>query len=259
MPAKKATTAPKVKDTKEERKPQFFNLSAMLSRKPVWDGFSVWLVHDTPLITHAWSEKARRQMLEKQVKATKSGREARDPHADFVSSLYEMEKGVYGFPITGIKKCIIAAAHKNKGIAKTDVTTSFFIDADMVSVRPALAGAICDMPLVRVWGSDPAMREDMVKIGVGRTKTASLAYRAQFTVWAIKITGRFDPAILTASGIAFLILEAGVRFGLGEWRNERSGMFGAFHLADPEEAAAWDKFTKGGPIPISNTQYKMAA
>ena len=36
------------------------NLTAELSEKPAYDEFSVWLVGDTPLITHAWSEKARR-------------------------------------------------------------------------------------------------------------------------------------------------------------------------------------------------------
>lgn len=51
---------------------------------------------------------------------------------------------------------------------------------------------MCDMPLVRIWGTDPEMREDMVKIGSGMTKTANLAYRAQFTHWAIRVTGEFN-------------------------------------------------------------------
>ena len=68
-----------------------------LSSKPQFKHFTIWLVGDTPLITHAWSEKARREMLGKQTKATKGGKEARDPEADFVNSLYDMGDG-YGFP-----------------------------------------------------------------------------------------------------------------------------------------------------------------
>jgi hypothetical protein len=38
--------------------------------------------------------------------------------------------------------------------------------------------------------------------------------------------------------------------GLGEWRNERRGMFGAFHYANMEEEAVWEKFAAGkGPMP----------
>lgn len=235
------------------------SLTAQLSGKTKFQGFKVWIVGDTPIITHAWSEKAKREMLQKQVKATKAGKDARDPQADFVSSLYEMGDGVYGFPATGVKNCILSAAHKDKGIARTGVMAALWINADMVRVRPALAGAVCDMPLIRIWGSQPEMREDMVKIGAGLNKTANLAYRAQFTVWAMCVTGRFNPAVLNEESLAFLIQESGFSSGLGEWRNERKGMFGAFHLADVDEEAAWEAFAAGkGELPVP-ASYRMAA
>lgn len=235
------------------------SLAAQLSKKTQFNSFKAWIVGDTPVITHAWSEKAKREMLQKQVKATKAGKEARDPQADFVSSLYEMGDGVYGFPATGVKNCILSAAHKDKGIARSNVMAALWINADMVRVRPALAGAVCDMPLLRIYGSAPEMREDMVKIGAGLQKTANLSYRAQFTVWALKVTGRFNPTVLSEEALAFLIQESGFSSGLGEWRNERKGMFGAFHLADAEEEMAWDKFAAGNgslPVPAS---YRQAA
>jgi len=77
------------------------------------------------------------------------------------------------------------------------------------------------MPLIRIHGSKPEMREDMTKIGTGLTKTANLAYRAQFTTWALKVTGRFNPTVLTADALAYLIQDAGMGAGLGEWRNEK--------------------------------------
>jgi len=51
------------------------DLSNLLSKKTTFSYFDIWLVGDTPLITHAWSEKAKREMLQKQVKATKPGKE----------------------------------------------------------------------------------------------------------------------------------------------------------------------------------------
>ncbi len=243
---------------KSETENKTVSLSAVLSKQQKLKHFSMWLIGDTPLITHAWSEKAKREMLSKQVKATKPGKEARDPEQDFVNSLYEMEKGVYGFPVTGVKNCILSAAHKDKGIPRSAVMQALYLDADMIRVRPALAGAICDMPLVRIHGTDPEMREDMVRIGGGMNKTANLAYRAQFTVWAMRITGKVNTTTVTDEALSFLVQESGLACGIGEWRNEKKGVFGSFHLATVEEEAAWDAYASGGDLPIPET-YSMAA
>ena len=238
---------------------QTHSLAKLLSKKPIFDKFRLWIIGDTPLITHAWSEKAKREMLSKQVKATKGGKEARDPQGDFVSSLYEMGEGVYGFPATGVKNCILSAAHKDKGLARTAVMAGLWIDADMVRGRPALAGAVCDMPLIRIWGGDPEMREDMVKIGAGMNKTANLAYRGQFSVWAMRVTGRVNSTTITPEALSFLIQQSGMSSGLGEWRNERKGMFGAFHMATVDEETEWEAFAAGkGKLPLPE-HYKMAA
>ena len=103
------------------------------------------------------------------------------------------------------------------------------------------------------------MREDMTKIGSGLNKIANLAYRGQFTVWAMKITGQFNPVVLTAEALSFLVQESGLASGLGEWRNERKGVFGAFHLATAQEEVEWDAFVKGkGPLPMPEG-YQQAA
>lgn len=235
------------------------NLSALLSKKAIFQSFKIWIIGDTPLITHAWSQKAKLEMLSKQVKATKGGKEARDPQADYVSSLYDMGDGTFGFPATGFKNAVLSSAHKDKGIARSSVMSALWIDAQMVRTRPALAGAVCDMPLIRIIGGDPEMREDMVKIGSGLNKVASLAYRGQFTVWAMQISGRFNASVVTAEALTFLINEAGMASGLGEWRNERKGMFGAFHLASMEEQEVWERYSLGkGPLPLP-AGYQMAA
>jgi len=98
-----------------------------------------------------------------------------------------------------------------------------------------------------------------VKIGSGLNKIANLAYRGQFTVWAMKISGRFNASVITAEALAFLIQESGMASGLGEWRNERKGMFGAFHLATPKEERQWETYAAGtGSLPVPES-YKQAA
>lgn len=225
---------------------------SLFSKRPNYRGLKFWIVGDMPLISHAWSEKAKREMMQKQTKSTRGGREARDPQYDFINSLYEMGEGtgIYGFPVTAIKLAMEGAAHKDKGIPKVTFRNAVFLHADMVRVRPALAGAICDMPLVRVWGAKPEMREDMVRVGKGLQKTASLAYRGQFFPWAIEVRGRFNADDLPLANIGFLVDAAGLASGIGEWRNERGGVFGAFHLGRADEASAWSAFAEGrGPLP----------
>jgi hypothetical protein len=213
-------------------------------------GFRVWIVGDTPLITHAWSEKARRQMLSKQLKEAKEGRPMRDPDDDFLNSLYEFDENSYGFPAMAVKKAMLQSAHRDKGVPRETVRGALWLHAQMVRTRPAKAGAICDMPLLRIYGSEPEMREDMVKIGSGMTKVADLAYRAQFTTWALRITGRLNISVCPMEWIPFLIRHSGLSTGIGDWRQEKNGMFGAYHLGNPNEAAQWDAFADDkGPLP----------
>lgn len=235
------------------------SLAAVLTKKRQEASYKFWIVGDTPLICHAWSEKAKREMLSKQVKAAKAGREAKDPDRDFVDALYEMGDGVYGFPAMGVKNCILSAAHKDKGIARSTTMAALWIDAEMTKTRPALAKAMCDMPVIRIWSDPPQMREDMVRVGSGLNKTAALAYRPQFTHWGMMVTGRYNEATLSAEQLCFLISEAGSDYGVGEWRNEKRGMFGAFHLANLVEEKAWDAYAAGkGELPVSRG-YKIAA
>ena len=229
-------------------------LARFMSQKAVFQQATIWLVGDAPLIVHSWSEKAKHEMLQKQVKATKPGKAARNPDQEFTDSLYVMKTkagaDVYGFPATAVKKCMLSAAHKDKGIPRDTVMRSVWITAPFVRVRTAHDGAVCDLPLIRLWGSDPEMREDMVRIGVGLTKTANLAYRAQFRVWALRVVLRYNASVISEDVIAALITERGMACGIGDWRNEKNGMFGSFHLATAAEEAAWQNYAIGkGPLP----------
>ena len=245
----------------EKRATAPISLASKLSKRAELVQFSFWIIGLTPLITHAWSEKARREMLSKQVKSVKGGKEARDPESDFVNSLYEISDGQYGFPAMGIKNCILSAAHKDRGIPRSTAMTAIWLDAEMVRARPALAGAVCDMPLLKIFGTKPQMREDMVKIGSGINKIANLAYRGQFRNWGIRVTGELNSSVVTPEQLAFLVEECGRGAGIGEWRVERRGMFGSFRMANEAEEKEWEAFRAGkGPLQIpAESAMKIAA
>ena len=113
----------------------------------------VTLFGDTPLISHAWSEKAKREMLGKQMKVAKPAKEAKDPHEDFQQSLYRIEGGGYGFPSVAFKAAAVTACTSVAGITKVAARQAFHVVGEQSAVRGAVNGALMRMDLVRILGS----------------------------------------------------------------------------------------------------------
>ena len=166
---------------------------------------------DSSLITHPWSEKAKKQMLDKQMKKATKGREAKDPEADFKASLYHMPNGDgYGFPSIGFKLAAVRAA-KLSGMAMTDARAAFHVLGEMTKIE-----------------GEPTMREDTVRLQGG---TADLRYRAEFLEWSADLTIRYNAAAISAEQVINLVNAAGFGTGIGEWRPEKNGQHGTFHVA----------------------------
>lgn len=195
---------------------------------------TVHIVGDTPLIMHAWSEKAKREMLEKQMKVTKTkSRDAKNPVEDFIRSMYwlspmpeEMtmeafEEAIangarFGFPITAFKQAAISAAYR-MGWAKDKMSMrgAFFIDGD-------------ENQMLEIKSDAPIMREDMVKVGMG---TADIRYRGEFRNWSADINISFNEnGQYSLEQIINVINAGGYVCGVGEWRPERDGQYGMFHV-----------------------------
>src|SRR6478735_4412970 len=69
----------------------------------------VTLISDSPLIVHAWSQKAKLEMLGKQMKKAKAAKEAKDPRADYEAAMYRTADGGYGFPSVAFKNAAVTA------------------------------------------------------------------------------------------------------------------------------------------------------
>ena len=194
----------------------------------------VRITGDTPLIVHAWSEKAKRQMLETQMKTTKTkAKEARVPIDDFIQSLYWLEGkpeesteeafeeavkngAKWGFPVGAIKQAGNSAAYR-LGWVKNQMALrgSYFLQTeygDMAEIK----------------GSIPEMREDMVRIGQG---SADLRYRGEFKNWYMDMTLEYNASgDMTLEQILNVINAGGYTCGIGEWRPEKDGSFGKYHI-----------------------------
>ena len=80
----------------------------------------------------------------------------------------------------------------------------------------------------------PSMREDMVRVGMG---TADIRHRAEFETWNAVLTVQFNANVLSASQVVSLIEAGGFGVGIGDWRPEKDGVNGRFHVRKDGEAA----------------------
>lgn len=200
----------------------------------------VTLIGDTPLIMHAWSEKAKRMMLEaQQGKAKGKKKEIKNPVDDFIQSMYwlsgkpdtdgmdeeqckeafenAIQNGAkFGFPVTAFKQAAISAAYR-MGYTKDKMSLRgvFFISTDYGD----MAEIVSDTPVIR---------EDMVKIGMG---TADLRYRGEFRNWHTTFRIKYNVnGQYSLENILNVLNAGGMVCGVGEWRPERDGQFGMFHV-----------------------------
>ena len=196
---------------------------------------TIRIVGDTPLIMHAWSEKAKRMMLEAQMGIAKGKKkEAKNPVDDFIRSMYwltpmpedgtteSFEEAIangarFGFPVTAFKQAAISAAYR-MGWAKDKMSMrgAFFIDSD-------------ENGMIEIHSDTPEMREDMVKVGMG---TADIRYRGEFKNWYADLTISYNEnGQYSLENIVNIINAGGYVCGVGEWRPERDGQNGMFHVA----------------------------
>lgn len=195
---------------------------------------TVRVVGDTPLIMHAWSEKAKRMMLEAQMGIAKGKKkEVKNPADDFIRSMYwltpmpedgtmeSFEEAIangarFGFPVTAFKQAAISAAYR-MGWAKDKMSMrgAFYIDSD-------------ENGMIEIHSDTPEMREDMVKVGMG---AADIRYRGEFKNWYADLTISYNAnGQYSLENIVNIINAGGYVCGVGEWRPERDGQNGMFHV-----------------------------
>lgn len=183
----------------------------------------ITLVGDSPLICHAWSDKAKRIMLDRQMKRATPKKEAKDPLQDYADSLYWLSErpaeltpdsiaaGRFGFPVVAFKAAAVAACRFVDGMKMTEARGAFHIVGELAEIEGV-----------------PSMREDMVRVGMG---TADIRYRGEFRQWRTTLSIAFNASAMSAEQLVHLFDVAGFGVGVGEWRPERSGSYGRFHVA----------------------------
>lgn len=154
-----------------------------------------------------------------------------------------MEGARFGFPVTGLKQAAISAAYR-MGWAKDKASLrgAFFIDQNAdgyyagdlhtnwetksVSIVPNM---FRQEPLIEIHSDTPVMREDCVALPV--SGNGDLRYRGQFNNWYADVTISYNTnGRYSLEQILNIINAGGYVCGIGEWRPERDGQYGMFHI-----------------------------
>lgn len=179
----------------------------------------ITILGTAPLIVHRYSERVQQEMAGSQGGAAKTKKPPRNPQQEFQEAQYRFDGGKHGFPAIGLKRAMVSAGQRFAEEKSTELFGAFRIEAEYLEIR----------------ADEPTMRTDRVVIG-GMSRTTSLAYRPQYTPWAMDVPLAYNANFISIEQIVNLLTLAGFAVGIGDWRPERKGQFGTWVIAptDPE-------------------------
>lgn len=171
----------------------------------------------SPLIIHRFSEKSKKQILDKHTKKSKGVKEIRNPEQEYLDALYFLKDGKRtGFPAGGFKAAMIRAG-KQLDYVMADLKGWIFIEPDEKETN-----------LVEIIG-EHHMREDYVRIS---NTSADVRFRPEFPEWNAALKINYNSSRISVEQVAEILALAGFSCGIGDWRPEKSatGTFGTWKL-----------------------------
>lgn len=192
----------------------------------------------TPLIIHAWSAKAIRMMLDKQMGIPSAGKQKKDPLQDFKDSLYYLpENKGFGIPAPAFKAAIVTGSNDVEE-KMTEIKRNVHVNSYLVPIiAPPLAAENWtdwdreyERDLAPFHEKGVQMRMDLVRLETG---VADIHFRGCFPIWSCDLEIEFNESVVSPAQLTNLVQAAG-QGGVGEWRPTapkcRSGEFGRFTI-----------------------------
>jgi hypothetical protein len=204
---------------------------------------TVYLIGNAPLIVHAFPEKARKEMLARQMKEAKGGRDARDPYAEVEAAKYLLPDGRHGFPAVAFKDAAVTACTSLSDVTKTAARQAFRVAGMPMKANGVLDGSFVRTALVPLIAHAPTIREDVVRLsGIGRTP--EMRYRPEYPVWGVELDVHLNPQVVSIGQLASMFQAAGHGVGVGDYRPETNGDCGTFDFVGAADFIAWRKKEK---------------
>lgn len=178
------------------------------------------IVGTADLIIHAFEEKSKQQIRDKQFGKSKGPKAVKDPKACVEGALYRDEDGDPAMPARNFKAAIVHALRLHDGIPMTVGKVAIRVLGDWVKIRGKLS-----------------QREDFARNANGNV---DLRYRPVIKApWKATLSIWFLADVLSPEQIVNLVNTAGYG-GMGDWRPSSpksvSGTFGTFKVETSTEA-----------------------
>lgn len=192
------------------------NTGEVVVPAPNFQKVSVKIRGLSPLIFHRFSEKARKQIEDKQTKKASGPKTARDPEREYQESYYRDSQDNIVIPPKWIKTAMVGACRFTEGLPMTMARGAFFVWGNKEGWIP-------------VKYEKEEMDEDWVRIS---RKTTTLRYRGKLIGWSANVEIDYDADLLSAEQLLNLLSRAGLQQGIGEKRPQQTSgdIFGRFEI-----------------------------
>lgn len=170
------------------------------------------------LVVHAFAEKAKQEIRDKQQKKAKAAKVERNPAQECEDAKYFDAQNRESVPVTVIKKALVSAATAMKDLTKVGLRQALFVE-------PMHDAGSMFIPIEKHNGdfAHGVMREDAVTIGIN---TRGLTYRPSYTEWQLRFLIEYQPNLISRDQLLALLEQAGWGVGICEGRPERSSALG---------------------------------
>lgn len=183
------------------------------------------IVGESPMIMNRFSQKAWQELLLPSAHKNRASLEQslkHDPEKEFRGGLYlnrdPKRPSLIHIPNGAFHGALAAVAIDIPGAKKAQIERL----TKVVDVNIDLYG-VPELFMAMVRNSDI-------------NRTPDVRTRPIFPRWACGVTIRYMQPVLTERAVAHLLAAAGKIIGIGDWRGQKGGPYGAFRLADEKDA-----------------------
>lgn len=190
--------------------------------------FDVTIKGTTPLLQHRFGEAAEGDSG-KATRRVAIKNEA--PREQAEKACYRDDDGTLYFPGAAIARLLREAGggHKQRGSRKS-----------LKFILPAAVLVLDDVvPLFNA--NDKKAKEfevDSRPVVIPSTKGRIMRHRPRLDEWSAKFRLRVNETVLDADIVQQLLVEGGQQIGIGDFRPEKGGPFGTFHVVEWREGKA---------------------
>lgn len=175
------------------------------------------------LLIHRFGEAA-----EAEAKTRTVNIERESPREQAAKAAYSIG-GHYFFPGAAVARLLREAGggHKQRGSRKSlkfIVPAAVTVDDDMIKILDLAGQPVTDFEV------------DSRPVTIPATKGRIMRHRPRFDAWTATFTLTVDEEVLDADVVQTLLVDGGRRLGIGDFRPEKGGPFGRFHIASWQSA-----------------------